>query len=177
VNAASAGDMIIVRDGSYNESVKVNKSLTIVSENGADSTIVHAANSTDYVFELIAEYVTLSGFTIEKASDCGILISRVNNCNISNNIVSSNFQGIYLANSSQNIISNNTAKNNGNNGIYLQESNSNVIYLNNFMNNSCNVYSSNSTNIWNSTSTMTYIYNGTEYKKGSLVSCVVFKYN
>ena len=100
MNAASAGDMIIVRDGSYNESVKVNKSLTIVSENGADSTIVQAANSTDYVFELIADYVTLSGFTIEEASDCGIFISGVNNCNISNNIVSSNFQGIYLANSS-----------------------------------------------------------------------------
>ena len=44
VDNASAGDTIIVRDGTYTEHVYVNKSLTIQSENGADSTIAQAAN-------------------------------------------------------------------------------------------------------------------------------------
>ena len=48
VNAASPGDAIIVRDGTYTENVAVNKDhLTIQSQNGADLTIVQAANPDD----------------------------------------------------------------------------------------------------------------------------------
>ena len=72
VNAASAGDTIIVRDGTYTENVKVKKDhLTIKSENGADSTIVQAANPGDNVFEVTADYVNISGFTIEGATSLG----------------------------------------------------------------------------------------------------------
>jgi len=50
VDAASPGDTIIVYPGTYNENVDVNKDhLTIKSENGADSTIVEAANSIENV--------------------------------------------------------------------------------------------------------------------------------
>ena len=45
VDAASPGDTIIVRDGTYIENVDVNKDhLTIQSENGAEATIVKAAD-------------------------------------------------------------------------------------------------------------------------------------
>ena len=55
VNAASPDDTIIIRDGTYTENVDVNKDhLTIQSENGADSTIVQAADSNDSGFEIIA---------------------------------------------------------------------------------------------------------------------------
>ena len=64
VNAADPGDTIIVRDGTFLENVDVNKRLIIQSENGSDSTIVRAANSNDHVFELKADYVTISGFTM-----------------------------------------------------------------------------------------------------------------
>ena len=51
VDAASPGGTIIVRDGTYTENVDVNKDhLTIQSENGAESTIVQAADSSNYVF-------------------------------------------------------------------------------------------------------------------------------
>ena len=40
VNAASPGDTIIVREGTYIENIKVNKRLMIRSENGSASTIV-----------------------------------------------------------------------------------------------------------------------------------------
>jgi pectin methylesterase-like acyl-CoA thioesterase len=49
VDAASAGDTIIVRDGTYTENVDVNKRLTIRFENGSGKTIVQAAN---HAFEI-----------------------------------------------------------------------------------------------------------------------------
>ena len=70
VDAASPGDMIIVRDGTYTENVDVNKDhLTIKSENGAEVTIVQAANPKDHVFKVTAPYVEISGFTIKGANE------------------------------------------------------------------------------------------------------------
>ena len=65
VNAASPGDTIVVRDGTYIENIEVDKSLTIQSENGSDSTIVQAKDPDDDVFEITADYVNISGFTVE----------------------------------------------------------------------------------------------------------------
>ena len=63
VDAASPGDTIIVREGTYEENIEVYKSLTIRSENGPDSTIV-LSESGDNVFFVTANYVNISGFTI-----------------------------------------------------------------------------------------------------------------
>jgi hypothetical protein len=69
VDAASPGDTIIVRDGTYIENVDVNKDhLTIRSESGAESTIVQAANPNDHVFEVTADYVNIYGFTVKGAT-------------------------------------------------------------------------------------------------------------
>ena len=58
VNAASPGDTIIVRDGTYTENVKVDKKrLTIRSQNGPDSTIVLAEDQDDSIFNVTANYV------------------------------------------------------------------------------------------------------------------------
>ena len=62
--AASAGDTIIVRDGNYTENVDVDKRLTIRSENGSENCIVDATKSPDHGFEVIADNVTISGFTV-----------------------------------------------------------------------------------------------------------------
>ena len=58
VDAAFAGDTIIVRDGTYTENVDVNKRLTIRSENGSANCIVQAAITVFPVFEVTADYVT-----------------------------------------------------------------------------------------------------------------------
>jgi pectin methylesterase-like acyl-CoA thioesterase len=50
VNAASNGDTIIVRDGTYTENIKVDKSLTIRSKNGPDYTVVRAKKPDEHVF-------------------------------------------------------------------------------------------------------------------------------
>ena len=91
VDAASPGDTIIVRDGTYIENIKVNKSLTIRSENGIDSTIVLAEDSDYPVFNVTADYVSISGFMVEEAnwwwwfSAGGIYLHYADYCNISNN--------------------------------------------------------------------------------------------
>ena len=67
VDTASAGDTIIVRDGTYTENVKVGEHLTLKSENGASSTLVQAANPDDHVFE-ISPNVNITGFTAKGAN-------------------------------------------------------------------------------------------------------------
>jgi len=134
IDNATAGDTIIVREDTYNESINVYKRLTIQSETGADSTIVHAANS--HIFNITADYVNITGFTIEEASKkCGILISGATNCNSSNNIVSGNYQGIFLSNASQNTICYNSVLANKNCGIILADGSTyNQIIMNNASN-------------------------------------------
>ncbi|PKP59793.1 hypothetical protein CVT91_06160 [Candidatus Atribacteria bacterium HGW-Atribacteria-1] len=114
VDAASPGDTIIVRDGTYTENVNVNKDhLTIRSENGAEVTVVQAANSDDHVFEVTADYVNISMFTISGADGtnrAGICFgSSVGHCNVSDNVVRNNECGISLLSYSDN---NNISENN-----------------------------------------------------------------
>jgi hypothetical protein len=65
INTASAGDVIIVRDGTYIENLLVLKRLTIKSENGPDSTIVRAKDPSYPIFRVFqVDYVNISGFSI-----------------------------------------------------------------------------------------------------------------
>ena len=128
VDAASPGDVIIARDGIYTENIDVNKRLTIMSENGSASTIVQATNPNDHVFEVTGDYVNISRFTVKGAGFplCGIDLSSVDCCNISNNNASNNGFGINLDHSSNNIITNNTVTNNDY-GIHLSYSSNNTL--------------------------------------------------
>ena len=131
VNNAIAGDTIIVRDGTYVENINVCKRLTIQSENGSANCIVHAANPNKHVFNVSADYVNVSGFTVENATGKGkngIYIRGVNHCNISNNNASNNNQGIILKSSHNNTISNNNVSNSSRyNGITIHNSSYNDI--------------------------------------------------
>ena len=129
VDAVNAGDTIIVRDGTYTENVDVDKSLTIKSENGADSTIVQAANPNDHVFEVTADDVTISRFMVTGARKfyAGIYLGGPDNCIITDNKATDNDIGIYLDSSSNNNIRSNNANSNNWHGIYLSSSNYNMI--------------------------------------------------
>ncbi|MBP2146410.1 parallel beta-helix repeat protein [Methanofollis sp. W23] len=121
VNAARDGDTIIVRDGTYSESVRVNKSVTITSENGPDSTIVDPIEPTVITMEtekssgstmsptyrpsikVTADDVTIQGLQVRSTNSdtepipacwCGIYAEDVENCVIRNSIVSDNNNGI-----------------------------------------------------------------------------------
>ncbi len=145
VDNATVGSTIIVRDGTYNENVDVNKRLTIQSENGSDSTIVQAADYYDHVFEVTAYYVNISGFTVKGANEgdqecwryqpCGIFLNgfeySVRYCTIPDSILLDNCFGIHILNSSNNSLINNIALNsNYVYGIWLWESSTNVLINN-----------------------------------------------
>ena len=137
VDDANNGDMIIVSSGTYIENVVVNKQLSIVSESGdPDDTIIKAANLREHVFNITADNVTISGFTIKNARygtwdkpPAGIYLYGVRETIISNNSLSNNEIGIRMYDSSNNQLINNNASNNED-GIRLYRSSNNVLDYN-----------------------------------------------
>ena len=131
VNNANEGDVIIVREGTYNENVNVDvANLTIRLQNGSAVTTVNAADSGDHVFDVQRDYVNISGFTVEDATGddkAGIYLNGRQHCNISDNIASNNYYGIWLDSSSNNTLTNNTANSNIVNGIWLDSSSNNTL--------------------------------------------------
>ena len=138
VNNATAGDTIIVRDGTYTENVDVGVAqLTIRAENGSASCSVNASYPRDHVFEVTADYVNISGFTVQNATGVGaspgifsvggIYLRNADHCNISENNASNNRYGIYLLSSSNNTLANNTANYNNGDGFYLYYAHNNNI--------------------------------------------------
>jgi len=137
VNAASSGDIIHVYSGNYNENVEINKILTITGENKAN-TIISGATDGDVVTINNANYVNISGFTIQNAVGTGyacIFTNEVQNCKITDNIIKNSHDGIYLLGSNENIISGNTIGDNIGNGISLIASVDNEIKSNIIQNN------------------------------------------
>ena len=135
VDAASSGDTVLVYAGVYNESVTVNKTLTVVSQSGPSSTII-SSNSSDpppaNLFHVTANNVTISGFAITANGDEGVAAIMVAAafCNISNNVCYGNSQGIYLWNYvHHNTITNNDVSSN-HIGIVIQHSDYNLIMNN-----------------------------------------------
>ena len=136
VNNAAAGDTIIVRDGTYLESVKVNKRLTIRSENGPANTIVVSPEGVnDHVLTVTADHVNINGLTVKNATGkneagrynyAGLYISA-NHCDITDNMAINNAYGFFLSESSKNTLINNVASGQIGDGIYVTNSNYNTI--------------------------------------------------
>jgi len=137
VDDAADGDTVLVYAGAYCENVKVNKSITLRGA-GADVVTVETADASDHVFEVTADWVSVSGFTATGATEggwAGIYLDNVDYCDISDNNVSNNEYGIHLWCSGSNAITNNTANSNNNSGIALPSSNNNVLIDNVVSNN------------------------------------------
>jgi parallel beta-helix repeat protein len=144
VNAASPGDTIQVGDGTYNENVDITKSLNIVSVNGSNVTKVNATNPADHVFYVTANNTNITGLTITGATNGtipspvgGIVLNGASNCDIKDNVLKSNFQGIILAlGSNSNLVTGNNISLNLDVGLLMfQANNNNSIYNNFFSNN------------------------------------------
>ncbi len=128
VNGADAGDSIYVYGGSYTENVNVDRTLTLKGE-GADVVTVTAAVMSDHVFEVTAERVNISGFTVTgaaRSSGAGIYLDGVDHCIISENNCSENWYGIRLAYSNDNTLTANNCSENWY-GIYLRSSSNSTL--------------------------------------------------
>jgi hypothetical protein len=153
VDAALSGAVITVDAGSYKESVVIGKSLTIKGAQAgvdarsntrlsgatsAESVITGAGSGTSVTpaFKIIANDVTIDGFTVQgetSASATGgiVLGPNIAGAHILNNIVQNNVAGMVLSNNSStdpaviqyNVFrNNNNAGDNGGRGIYTDES-------------------------------------------------------
>jgi len=137
------GDTIIVRDGTYNENVDVNKEITLKSENGYLATTVTAVNYDDRVIEILSDNVTIDGFTAYGATSNGDNIASIHlsgrtNCKILNNrcgvdATKYSYRSIMLRNSDNCLISNNICDYSPWEGILLYQGSDN----NEIRNNTC----------------------------------------
>ena len=128
----SGGDTVYVHSGSYPSPITIDKQLTLTGEGSGTTTI---SGSDDHTIEVTANGVDISGFKIENSggSFSGIFLNSVNNCEVSNNIITNAGNGIYTVNSNSNTINNNNFED-SNIGIYLLNSDSNTVFSNSFQN-------------------------------------------
>ena len=110
IDAAADGDTVFVYNGTYYENIIVNKSISLVGEN-IENTTINGSGTGDVVLVTVTNTI-IQGFKIVGSEDyiykgfsyqnhnAGIEIDNVQNCEIINNNISSNYgDGIYVNNS------------------------------------------------------------------------------
>jgi len=147
IDAASVGDVIYVRNGLYNESVVVNKTLSLVGENKFN-TIIDGGGSGNVIL-ITADNVTVTGFTLRNSGLVltvgGVYIDHSVHNKIIGNVMKNNKYGVYLSYSGGNSIVNNTVFNNSY-GMSLVSSTGNIVSHNNFLSNNDGLWLSISVN-------------------------------
>jgi len=151
INASNSGDTIYVYSGTYNETLEVNKSISLIGEN-KETTIINGKDILGVV-TIKASWVNITGFTIknEIILGSGISIIPPNGYNkIYKNIITNNYIGITIPASDYNKIFNNTISNSSSIGIKIIKvlpaygailcPVNNTIYHNNLINNSQHAY-------------------------------------
>ncbi|WP_455391755.1 NosD domain-containing protein [[Eubacterium] cellulosolvens] len=160
IDNALSGDTIVVYNGTYYEAIRIMKSISLISNNRKNTTIVGPYLG-DTV-NITADYVNIINFTITDSgtaeSDAGIKLFKNSHCNISKNrILMNNYNAIYLDNSHHNCVDQNKISNNVI-GIVLIASNNNTITNNNLSENLANIYFHTSNNNLMSNNTHGYNY-------------------
>lgn len=141
MNLADDGDTIYVFSGLYNETLIINKRISLIGGIDDGQTIIARRDEHKYLIDITADFVTLENFVIQDplgfiTSQSGALI-RVTSDNVvlqKNNISQCSYWGVYLDSSDDNTISGNII--NDTKGIYGLSSNNNVFSNNNISNSS-----------------------------------------
>ena len=141
IDVCSPGGTVLVGPGTYNENITVWKPLTIKGEN-KDTTIMDQVEAF-IVCHITADNVTISGFTIKDGS-IGVSIDASDEATITNNIITSNDDGMWATSSLDNVISNNTISDNLFMGVYLKASNNTTLNSNTIVTNTYGIYIENS---------------------------------
>jgi len=131
------GHTILVDAGTHYEHVTINKPISLIGNNPANTVI--DGSRTGIVVKIEASNVTVRGFTIQNGGkttiiDCGIY-AKNHTETISNNVIRNNFNGIWLQGSNGSNIIGNTIRNNTW-AVHISESNESIIRGNTIANNS-----------------------------------------
>ena len=157
INASNPGDTIYVFAGNYSENVIINRTVTIIGNGSANTTIDGDGNGD--VVRITSAWVNITGFNVTNSGSSGndagidvqndyyriynnicyknkygIYCNSVINGSIDNNTVGTNFFGIYLHSSENNTLINNTLNLN-NYAVYIDSSNYNTMTNNTFNSN------------------------------------------
>jgi nitrous oxidase accessory protein NosD len=92
INASSDGDTLFVYSGTYHEHIIIQHAISLIGED-KDNTII-VGNETVRVVNVTADYVNITGFTIQGGYE-GILI-EARRANITDNRITNNAYGIGL---------------------------------------------------------------------------------
>ena len=128
ITAASAGDTIIVHDGTYNENINIDISIILESQNGHETTFLTTPIDWEDIIDVTADNVTIDGFSFYGATGgIGVHFDYVSNCLIQNCRSGwaenySNGRGIYISASSSIIVTDNICSYNNNGGINVHGS-------------------------------------------------------
>lgn len=146
VDAATAGDIVSVSEGTYAENVVIKKNDIAIIGKNKEKTIIDSKKIGSGIRIDQANNVKISGFTIQNSGgsgkeDGGVTIYAARNNMVANSIFTNNVAGISIySSSSNNIIAGNDIKANGNNGIFIFSSGGNKIYNNNIQKNKFGIY-------------------------------------
>jgi len=124
VNAVAERGIVHVAAGVYTESVHISKPLSLI---GVGSNVVEVYANGGDVFYVDSDYVNIGGFYISLGFWAGIHLDGVQGCNIFNNYLYDNWDGIRMEYSSYNTIRNNIIWDNTSDGIHMYESSQNQI--------------------------------------------------
>jgi parallel beta-helix repeat protein len=114
INAASPGDTVYVRAGTYDGKIVVNKSVSLIGESQATTILKNTDRSSidaGNVVEVRANGALVANFTIREGMD-GIRVEDCNDTVIRNNKIINNAQGITVANCTNATLLDNTVNDN-----------------------------------------------------------------
>jgi parallel beta-helix repeat protein len=127
INAANPGDTVFVYAGTYVESLVIDKTLTLMGED-KDTTIINATGNINGIQVSNADYVDISGFTIEKANAYNLKLTSSDNCYISDNILqNSGSSALGVFSGHDNLIEDNLITDNLQGVLITDHSNSNIL--------------------------------------------------
>ena len=140
ISNVSSGGTVYVWDGTYNESVIVDKTVTMIG-NGTAVTIIDGGWRDSDIVHVTVDWINISGFTIINNSyGYGISLYPSNHSHIFNNNISlqhpdNSDSAIYLRDSKYTNISGNNISDSNGEGITINRADNNTIYNNLVSNN------------------------------------------
>jgi len=131
IDNASDGDAVFVYDDSspYYEFILINKSINLIGED-RDTTIIDGSGLYAVIY-IEADWINISGFTIQNSEYWGIIMEWCSFNTISGNIISDNGYGLFLHHSHCNTITGNYIISNSYYGISIYQLCNNTIISNN----------------------------------------------